>query len=322
MPNPVSVHAAHVERTVDSTAPARSYIAASWRRSLLHHGLSPSDARRPDRVSGRDLLARRQKQDLLLHIARPILERLFRSVVDMGCCVVLTDADCVMLDVLANDSDIADLKDWRIAPGNVWDEGAQGTNGMGTCRAEERPVLVFKDDHFSALHIGVSCMGAPIFGPDGAVAGILDVSTARSDLGRGEGRALTSLVAQTATQIETELFRASFADAQIVVADGYCDFGTPLLASDLDDLVIGANRAARRLLGLTAAQLEMPLPVSDLVDSRSRKGGLEGAERAALRRALARAGGKNTEAAKELGVSRATLYRMLHRHGLGGQHEV
>ena len=46
--------------------------------------------------------------------------------------------------------------------------------------------------------------------------------------------------------------------------------------------------------------------------------GLERAERAALKRALARADGNVSAAARALGIGRATLYRRMKRLGLDG----
>ncbi|MCA1953463.1 MAG: sigma-54-dependent Fis family transcriptional regulator, partial [Hyphomicrobiales bacterium] len=47
--------------------------------------------------------------------------------------------------------------------------------------------------------------------------------------------------------------------------------------------------------------------------------GLASAERASLQRALARARGNATAAARNLGISRATLYRKLREFGLRGE---
>ena len=147
---------------------------------------------------------------------------------------------------------------------------------------------------------------------------VLDVSSARDDLGLDFAQLLASLVANTANRIEVDHFKASFTDARIVIADGYCPSGTPLLASDRDDLVIGANRAARRMLSLQDETFANPIPRADLQSGTDRPTGLMDAERSAVRAAVARARGNMSAAARELGVSRATFYRLLKKHSLNG----
>ncbi|MEC9403231.1 MAG: helix-turn-helix domain-containing protein, partial [Pseudomonadota bacterium] len=56
-----------------------------------------------------------------------------------------------------------------------------------------------------------------------------------------------------------------------------------------------------------------PLPASDLLGREDGPSGFEKAERAAVIRALARAGGNVSEAARALGIGRATLYRRMKR---------
>ena len=91
-----------------------------------------------------------------------------------------------------------------------------------------------------------------------------------------------------------------------------------LLAVDGDDLVIGATRAARRALGLTAEGLARPVPAADLIGRARPDGGdeISAAERAVLLRALARSGGNVSKAAKDLNISRATLHRKINQLGL------
>ncbi len=309
-------HAHKVHKEIAITSPAHSVIAASWRRSMLHHGITPSEKNLARRLSGRELLLAKQKLEFLLHLAKPIMEELFLTVGQTGCCVVLTDKDGVILHRLINDADEASFNAWGLNSGSIWSEDRQGTNGIGTCAIEERAVLIHKDQHYRSKNIGMTCMGAPIFDTDGAIMAVLDVSSARNDLQKEFAKVLTSLVSNTANRIETEHFRASFNEAQIVVAEGYCALGTPLLASDRDDLIIGANRAARRMLNLQRETFAIPIPHDDLITGSARSTGLQSAERAALRKAISRTKGNMTLAAKELDVSRATLYRMLKKHGL------
>ncbi len=309
-------HSQKVRYAIDVKSPAHSMIAASWRRSLLHHGITPSQRNVARRVTARELLEARQKVELLIHLSKPILEQLFMTVGQTGCCVILTDKNGVILNCLINDVDRPDFDQWGLSSGSVWSEDCQGTNGIGTCAIEERPILIHKDQHFRAKNIGMTCMGAPIFDTDGNIMAILDVSSARNDLQKEFAQVLTSLVSNTANRIETEYFRASFDNAQIVVAEGYSALGTPLLASDRDDLIIGANRAARRMLNLHGETFDTPIPHDDLIMNTARSSGLKSAERSALRKAISRARGNMTSAAKELGVSRATFYRMLKKHDL------
>jgi len=83
------------------------------------------------------------------------------------------------------------------------------------------------------------------------------------------------------------------------------------------DRVVGATRSARRRYGLPLDADFNPTPAADLRgDTESRGVGFESAERRELKRALARAGGNMSAAARALGVSRATLYRRASKAGL------
>jgi len=310
------LHSEKVSGEITGNAPAYSLITASWRRSMLHYGLTPNQKNTSHRLSASELRVVKQRLDLLLHVAKPIMEQLFQSVGRSGCCVILSDMNGVILHRLIHAADDASFNGWGLRSGAVWSEARQGTNGIGTCAIEERPVLIHKDQHFRYKNIGMTCMGAPIFDIHGKIMAVLDVSSARGDLDRDFAEVISSFVTDIAARIEAGFFRASFTGAQIVVAEGYCPNGTPLLASDRDDLVIGANRAARRMLSLHDESFARPIPRSDLLATPDAETGLAAAERAEVRKAVARTKGNMSAAAKDLGVSRATLYRLLKKHGL------
>jgi transcriptional regulator of acetoin/glycerol metabolism len=142
------------------------------------------------------------------------------------------------------------------------------------------------------------------------------VSSCRADQTEAFTRLIAATVAQAAQQIETDHFRASFTDARIIVAPDRDADGAVLLAVDQDDLVIGATRAARRVFGLGTDATIRPRPASDLLGRPDGPTGFEKAERAALVRAIARADGNLSEAARALGIGRATLYRRMKRYAL------
>ncbi|MDO5704376.1 MAG: GAF domain-containing protein [Paracoccus sp. (in: a-proteobacteria)] len=293
---------------------ATSAIAASWRRSMMKHGLDPGDARRPERLSGAALTLRRQAMGEFLQLAAPQLDLLYNLVGLSGCNVLLTDASGIVLDQRVADGDAVQFRDWGLWQGVDWSEPAQGTNGIGTCLTEARPLTIHRDEHFHTRNTGMTCIDAPIWGPDGRLIAALDVSSARADQTPQFNRLIAAQVAQTARSIEAGFFRASYRDARIVVAGEGVD--AALLAVDRDDLAIGATRAARRALGLEREGAIRPRPAADLLGDRDDAQGFEKAERATVTRALVRAEGNVSTAAKALGVGRATLYRRMARLGL------
>ena len=208
----------------------------------MKYGLDPAEERLPGRLSDRALKERRQAMDLLIHVAGPPLDQLSALVGLSGCNVLLTDSDGVVLAQRVRPGDASQFRDWGLAEGFDWSEAAQGTNGIGTCLAEGRALTISRDEHFHTRNTGMTCMDAPIWGPDGRLIAALDVSAARSD-GAAYTRLIEAQVTQAATAIEAMLFRASFPRARIVVAAE--DRGAvALIAVDHDDLTIGATRAA------------------------------------------------------------------------------
>lgn len=311
-----SEHPDRIRQALDDEAgPARSAIAASWRRSMTVHGLAPEDRGRARTVTAERLREAREAMEPLTLAAQPVLDRLFLAVGDTGCCVLLTDAEGIAVDRRGAPVDDDTFHLWGLWPGADWSEAAEGTNGIGTALAEHRPVTIHRDQHFHTRNTGLSCTTHPIHDHLGRLAGALDVSSARADATAIMLGLISNAVGDAARAIETQAFRQAFADARIVLAGDGADRSAALLAVDRDDLVIGATRAARLALKITDARIAAQLPASDLL-GRAAEADLLEAERGAVRRALARAGGNVSAAARALGVSRATLHRKLNRLGL------
>lgn len=283
---------------------------------MLEHGLDPAETRNPERLSGAELEERRARLGLLLHVAGPQLDQLFDLVGLSGCNVLLTDAEGVVLDHRARPIEAAQFGEWGLSEGFDWSEAAQGTNGIGTCIAERRALTIDRDEHFHTRNTGLSCMDAPVWGPDGRLIAALDVSSVRSFATESHGRLIEALVLQTASIIEAALFRSAYPGARVVHANGEGAASTALIAVDKDDLAIGATRAARKLLGLAREGDIRPQPAADLLRRDDDLRGFDKGERAAIVRALARSEGNVTSAARALGIGRATLYRRMARLGI------
>ncbi|MCA1362002.1 sigma-54-dependent Fis family transcriptional regulator [Bradyrhizobium sp. IC3069] len=309
-------HAARVEAAIASGQAARSALVASWRRSSRLHHLDPGGHAAPMRLTEAELQQARERIAPLLAAAQGAMDRLYQAVGAAGCCVLLADREGVPVDRRGTVADDATFQSWGLWTGALWSEEHEGTNGIGTCLVEQRPLTIDRDQHFFARNTLLSCTAVPIYDHEAALAGVLDVSSCRADRTDAFASLIALAAGEAARRIEADLFRKVFAHARIVLtqaADGSCG---GLVAVDADDLVIGATRSARLALGIAPGGALRPVPAADLLGGDAARDHLAGGQRAVLQRALLRAGGNVSAAAKALGVSRATLHRKLKRFEL------
>jgi transcriptional regulator of acetoin/glycerol metabolism len=310
-------HAAVVEAAIASGHAAKSAVVASWCRSSRFHQLDPSGTRPPLRLTEAELERAREKAAPLLQAARPIVDRLYQAVGAAGCCVLLAAQDGVPVDRRGSVADDATFESWGLWTGAVWSEEHEGTNGIGTCLVEKRPLTIDRDQHFFSRNTLRSCTAAPIYDEHAKLAGVLDVSSCRADRTGAFADLITLAVGAAARRIEADLFRTAFPKARMVLVPAQDGHGGGLLAVDADDLVVGATRSARMSLGLAPDRAFQPIPAIDLLGGPGAAlDQLDDVERGVLQRALLRANGNVSAAAKALGVSRATLHRKLKRFEL------
>lgn len=282
---------------------------------MLHHGLDPETSQAVDTVEAAALKQICERNDSLLLVAAPVLDQTYRAVGRSGCGVMLSDAEGTILDRRVGNCDEAGFTDAGLVAGGRWGEAYQGTNGIGTCLAEDRPMVIHREQHFASRNIGISCMDAPIHDALGQLTGALDVSSCRDDHGTAMAEMIGMLVRDAARRIERDLFCRHFAEARIVFLSDDAVDGTALLAADRDGLVVGASRAARLRLALSDASFTAPQPLEQVLG----EGGaasFDDGDRTVLRQALARAGGNASAAARALGIGRATFYRRMARTGM------
>jgi transcriptional regulator of acetoin/glycerol metabolism len=311
----VSIHADQVAKAVASGEATRSALVASWERSTKLHHLDPSSEARGNRLTRARLEEARQAVEPLLRVAAPTLDRLFLAVGGVGCSALIADRRGIPLDRRGAIADDRTFDSWGLWTGTEWSEEAEGTNGIGTCLVEQRALTIHLDQHFYARNSLLSCSTAPIFDERGELVAALDVSSCRADYTEGFVQLIAMAVGEAVRRIEFDNFRQAFPKARIVVAPTAETGGPTLLAIDLNDLVVGATRAARAAFGVTSAAIAKGLPAEDVLgEAADDRQGFFSAERVVVRRALARAGGNVSEAARTLGVSRATLHRKMSRH--------
>jgi AraC-like DNA-binding protein len=242
-----------IEPALTNTPPtsAVAEVSNSWRRCMADYHVDPQDPAEPNVVTQSELKASKEPvADIIVH-AQEEIDRLYAIVRQQGYVVLLCNNTGVAIHHRGDESRADDFKHWGIWLGGVWSEQIEGTNGIGTCITEQRPLLVHCSQHYRSRHSKLTCAGAPIFDALGKLAGVLDVSAVASDgPDRPQQLALAATIA-SARAVEERIFREHFRHEWIVAALPPDDTSSALLlAVDDDQRLIGADRVARQTFTL------------------------------------------------------------------------
>ena len=328
------------------------WIERSWRRCLAQ-GLRPSERVAFEAVSAQAMRRTLDTSAALREAAGPVIRSLARAMADTRYFALLTDARGTVIEV-NGPVDRHNPHAAAIARVGVdLSEGAVGTTAISATLAEQQPVWLHRGEHFFDQTSVYSCAGAPVLGPDGRCAGMLDLTGIDVD----ERPALRHLVTQAARSIENALTLAQPHALLLRLswpARGIGEDSDGLVGVDGDGQIVAANRTATEMLGLPPSQPwphcddVFAVPHAHLFDAaRAGRGAVEWplwcglrlqvlavqpnasrehaahptghavplrqVETAMIRKAVADAGGNVADAARALGISRATVYRKLGR---------
>lgn len=353
----------------------QAWIERSWQRCL-------ASGKTPDQKPSFDMIAPTAMRRLvdsnqsLLHTALPVLQSLSRTIASTRYFAVMTDAQGVVIDAHGAIDRSDRRADLITRVGTDLSERRLATTAISAALTELQSVWLHRGEHFFDANSVYSCAGAPLFGPDGACIGMLDLTGIEA----AERPELKHLVAQSARSIENALTLGQLkAPSDLLIRLNWPgrtlgDETDGLVCLNADGYVTAANQMARLMVPQLLPQLlphplPHPLPQSsprqplhasdlfamsfDMLFDAARKqssksalevplwtglrlhalpviGGQAGAihtaqldapatpqpplkdiETALIRKAVDDARGNVMQAAKALGISRATVYRRL-----------
>lgn len=327
----------------------QAWLARSWRRCLAS-GLRPQDPVGFDVIPAQQYRRVEEANHQLVTAARPVLEQLARAIASTRYFAILTNEQGVVVDA-HGPIDHADRRASLITRRGVdLSERSVGTTAISAALGELHPVWLHRGEHFFQATSCYSCAGAPLFGPDGACVGMLDLTGIETP----ERPELKHLVAQSARSIENALTLAR--PHRLVLRLNWPgrlrgDDDDGLVCLDADGWVTGSNGVARAMVAELAATpgarmhcselfaqpweplfdqarladaspRELPLWSGLRLDALPQAHGqalaaavprmpLRDVEIAMIRQAVTAARGNVMEAARALGISRATVYRKL-----------
>ncbi|QOL50580.1 sigma-54-dependent Fis family transcriptional regulator [Massilia litorea] len=245
------VHSVVHDRIGADCIGAGNRITRSWIRCLNEYQLNPDSCAEPEVVAPIELQERQERLADVQAVAKVEMTNLYQQLAGSGYAIMLTDREGVLLNYFGDPAFTHAASKTGLMQGAVWSERVQGTNGMGTCLVERRPLTVHQDEHYLSRNIGLSCAAAPIFDHEGELVGVLDAS-GESRLAQQHTLALVSMSVQ---MIENRVFLHQFRHDYILRFHNRPEFVGTLsegaIALSITGTVLAASRAALSLLGYT-----------------------------------------------------------------------
>jgi transcriptional regulator of acetoin/glycerol metabolism len=325
-------------------------IERSWRRCLaLGHEPQHPVAFQP--VSETRLRQALDTSRPLLQAATQVIHTLARAMLHTRYFAILTDAQGTALQVHGPVDRHDPVAKAIARVGVDLSEAAVGTTAIGTTLTEQQAVWLHRGEHFFDHTSVFSCAGAPIIGPDGQCVGMLDLTginaveqPALKHLVLQSARSIEN--ALTLAQPHRWLLRLNWPGRVLgddndglvgVDGDGFIT-GMNRPARDMLGAAPGRGHCSElfavepsELFDAARSQrgeMEVPLwsglrlqvlaqPSNERAGARPHSGSgshavpLKDHESALIRKAVQDAGGNVGDAARALGISRATIYRRL-----------
>ena len=247
-------------------------VDGSWRRCLNEFKLDPARDYRPTVLDPARLVELQAEHEELVHIARAEMDSLYEQISGSGYALLLADTAGV---ILCEKIDPA-LKKMFVRAGLIvgaeWSEQCEGTNGIGTCAREARPITIHQTDHFRCRHVALSCSAAPIRDPQGRILAILDASSVNAQSSRESQLHTVALVESSARLIEKCLFLRRHRTEALLRFHYRPEFVDLLhdgaIAVAADGTIVASDAIGLKLLGASERSELVGRSISDVFDAR------------------------------------------------------
>ncbi len=113
---------------------------------------------------------------MLLAASHAHVQQLYDTIRGHGYIIILTDAQGIILTVLGDNKVMNFAESVYLIPGANCSEDAIGTNSLGTCLVQKKPIQIFSHEHYCQYYHDWSCSCAPILDRQGNLLGSLDIS--------------------------------------------------------------------------------------------------------------------------------------------------
>lgn len=241
-----SISESKPERLPDVFVDNRRMLAASWQRCVDRYQLDPTAKQQLVALTEGELRTHLEPFDDVLQAVEDELHYVSAPLSAAGFSATFANNTGLILRY-RSDRDSGNYVESE-RPGTIWAEGVAGTNGLGTCLIERRPVHVYKNQHFFKDFAHLSCASVPVLSADAAMIGVLTFCTGNPHIPEDTFRLVCGLASKAAERVSNQVFRRRFRDKTILKLTLTEFDRTVLIAVDEAQQIVGTNRGARNLL--------------------------------------------------------------------------
>ena len=236
------------------TGDIRPEVLRSWHQSK-EIGLDPYSNEPPQRISENKLKRLYSINKTLIEIAKPVMQMIEISVRDTGFVATLAEKSGYVL-LVVGESDIIEMSNRNYyVPGCRRDCKHAGTNAIGLCLQERKPIQLTGYEHYRVKHHDWTCSSAPIADNRGDNLGVITLS------GHSKRRHqhTLALVTAAAEAIETQLReRELIEEKQLLnslVSSIFNSMTDGLIALDSNLTITHLNSQAQKMLSIDRASV-------------------------------------------------------------------
>jgi transcriptional regulator of acetoin/glycerol metabolism len=232
----------------------RPEVLSSWQR-CREIGLDPYSSNLPPVLSQDRLKVLMKHNKDLIELSKPVMQMVGISVRDSGFIFTLADKNGYVL-MVSGDEDILEMAERNYySPGSLRSIEHAGTNAIGLCLIEGKPIQITGPEHYKLYHHPWTCSSAPIRDPNGNIIGAITLS------GRSVGshRHTLALVTAAAETIESQLRERVLIDDKLrlnsMLSFIYDSISDGIIAIGCDLEITHINSIAAKMLDLDSGTI-------------------------------------------------------------------
>jgi len=209
----------------------RPEILRSW-MECLEANLDPGDSKSLPILPQKRLELLIEKNSVLLEASRHVVDMLEITVRDTGFIVTLAEKKGYVIISRGDEDTLRKAKQTSFQPGCLRKSVHSGTNAIGLCLTERKPVQVTGAEHFKLHHHPWTCSSAPIFDGNGRFIGVITLS------GRSTNLHLHTLALVTAA---SETINSHLREQDLIEEKQRLNSMLPLILNTISDGVIAVD---------------------------------------------------------------------------------